>query len=323
MHSAIHFLPPGPHAGGLSRRAWLAALAGWGWGAGPLGAQPRAPDEVAALPPVAPVAEAGPRGWAPPPEVILASHWRPGQSPHDWLVSEKYDGVRGYWDGEVLRLRSGHVVAAPAAFLAHLPAGVALDGELWMGRNQFDALSTAVRRATPQPQEWQAIRFMVFELPQAGGTFACRYDQLCQQVARANHPALQAVAQRRVADTAALDAWLAEVVAAGGEGLVLHHAQAPYLTGRQAVLAKYKPVQDDEAVVLGHLPGHGRLTGKVGALRVRNTQGQEFTIGTGLNDAQREHPPAVGTRITYAWRGLTAHGLPRFASFVRVRPEGL
>jgi DNA ligase-1 len=59
----------------------------------------------------------------------------------------------------------------------------------------------------------------------------------------------------------------------------------------------------------------------VGALRVRNEAGLEFRVGTGLDDALRAGPPAVGERITYTYRGLTPGGAPRFASFLRVRPD--
>lgn len=82
-----------------------------------------------------------------------------------------------------------------------------------------------------------------------------------------------------------------------------------------------KLYNDAEATVLAHLPGKGRFAGKLGALRVRTTEGQEFSIGTGFTDAQRESPPAVGTVVTYRFRGLTAKGLPRFPSFLRVRRE--
>jgi DNA ligase-1 len=258
-----------------------------------------------------------------PPSLLLAQNWQAGQNPCDYLVSEKFDGVRAYWDGMRLRLRGGGVVAAPAWFTAGLPYRQPLDGELWLGRGRFDEVSATVRRQKPLDAQWQDLRYQVFELPEAVGSFASRYERLRGLTARPELHALEVVEQRRVADAAALDRWLADVVAGGGEGLVLHHADAPYLTGRHSVLAKYKLVQDAEAVVLGYLPGKGRLSGRVGALWVRNEQGQEFRVGTGLSDGLRDQPPPIGSRITYAWRGETANGLPRFASFVRERPNGV
>ena len=133
---------------------------------------------------------------------------------------------------------------------------------------------------------------------------------------------IQAVPQQLLPDAAALQRRLADVLAAGGEGLVLHLADAPYVTGRAQVLYKFKPVQDDEAVVIGHLPGRGRLAGQVGALKLRHDDGREFALGSGLSDAMRRSPPPAGTRVTYAYRGLTPQGLPRFASLLRVREPG-
>lgn len=47
--------------------------------------------------------------------------------------------------------------------------------------------------------------------------------------------------------------------------------------------------------------------------------GKRFVIGSGYTDATRQHPPAVGTVITYTYQGLTRKGLPRFARYLRVR----
>ena len=55
--------------------------------------------------------------------------------------------------------------------------------------------------------------------------------------------------------------------------------------------------------------------------RVRTDDGREFSIGSGFTDAQRESPAPVGTVVTYRFRGLTAKGLPRFPSFLRIRRD--
>ncbi|QPF73455.1 DNA ligase [Roseateles sp. DAIF2] len=234
-----------------------------------------------------------------------------------YLVSEKLDGVRAYWDGRRLLSRGGQSIAAPAWFTAHLPAGQSLDGELWAGRGRFEALSAAVRRRRPREAEWQAIRYMLFELPGGEGGFAQRAERLVQIAVAAGWPGLQAVPQQRLASEAALRGRLAEVLREGGEGLMLHEAEAPYQTGRREVLLKLKPQDDAEAVVLAHLPGEGRYAGMLGALRVRNEAGQVFLLGSGFSAAQRRAPPPVGALVSYRYRGLTDKGLPRFASFLR------
>jgi len=241
--------------------------------------------------------------------------------PAGWLVSEKFDGVRALWDGHSLRFRSGLPVHAPAWFLARLPSQplVPLDGELWLGRGRFELLSGIVRKTAPVDAEWQSLRYMVFDQPGTAGAFGERAARI-ETLARAiGWPQLVAVPQSRIADRAALARRLDETVSGGGEGLVLHRADALWQPGRSDALLKLKPLNDAEAVVVGHVAGRGKHEGRLGALRVRSEDGAEFLIGTGFSDAQRGQPPAPGTVVTYTHRGSTAGGVPRFASFLRVR----
>ncbi|MGE0129488.1 MAG: DNA ligase [Blastocatellales bacterium] len=254
------------------------------------------------------------------PRALLAGVANINIDPAPYLISEKYDGVRGLWDGKALRSRAGNVIAAPEWFTARLPSRP-LDGELWMARGQFEKLSGAVRKTTPRDDEWRQIKYMVFELPDAPGTFAERYEQIKQIVARANFPQLVAVEQFRLPDNAALRRKFEEIVRAGGEGLMLHRADAPYVTGRNDALLKLKPLEDAEATVIGYVPGKGKYTGKMGALQVEMADGKRFQIGTGFTDAVRANPPAIGAVITFTYRGLTKNGLPRFASYLRIREK--
>ena len=247
---------------------------------------------------------------------LLAREWPADADPTGFLVSEKFDGVRALWDGRVLRFRSGRLISAPAWFSARLPAQ-SLDGELWLGRGRFEALSGLVRRQQVDDAGWQALQYQVFELPASGGRFAERAAALQSLCAQVGWPALQAVSQQAVDSRDALQQRLDEVVAAGGEGLVRHHADAPQASGRSPWLWKHKPLHDAEALVLAHLPGQGRYAGQLGALQVRTDTGQVLAIGTGFSDADRQQPPAIGQRVTYTYRGLTAGGVPRFASYLR------
>lgn len=273
-------------------------------------ALPVAPVVAGAPPFDAPVA-------APPPALPLALPYDGRVDPALCLVSEKLDGVRAVWDGAVLRHRSGRAVAAPAWFMARLPR-TPLDGELWLGRGRFEALSAAVRRQHADDAEWLAIRYMVFEQPDAGGSFAERALAIEHLVAEVGWPALQAVAQTRVGDRRALQRRLDAIVAQGGEGLVLHLAAAPWSSGRGDALMKLKPWLDAEAAVVGHRAGRGKYAGAVGALELETPQGRRFFVGSGLPDSLRRHPPAPGTLVTYRYHDLTGSGLPRFASFLRL-----
>jgi DNA ligase 1 len=132
---------------------------------------------------------------------------------------------------------------------------------------------------------------------------------------------VQAVPQERVGSHAELMARLDRMVRDGGEGLMLHRGDAPYRAVRNDDLLKVKTHEDAEARVIGHVPGKGRHVGRMGALLVQTTEGIRFKLGTGFTDAERDTPPAVGTWVTYRFRGLNESGVPRFASFVRVRTD--
>lgn len=269
----------------------------------------------------APVLLAAP-GTALPPALMLANDYRPGLDLQAYWVSEKLDGVRAYWDGHELRTRSGLRIMAPEWFTAGWP-DQPLDGELWAGRGGFEQVSSLVRQGNPGAPGWQALRYRVFDLPAEPGVFDARLMRLHVLFATPVSDFLIPVVQFRVASAEALQTALAEVVGAGGEGLMLHRADAPYQALRNDDLLKLKPQQDAEALVVAVLPGKGRLQGVMGALLVEMPSGQRFRLGTGFSDAERRQPPAPGTRISYRYRGLHASGLPRFASYWRQRPDGL
>jgi DNA ligase 1 len=252
--------------------------------------------------------------------VLLAKVYQPSTNVQQYLVSEKFDGVRAVWDGSTFHTRTDHVIAAPAWFTKGLPK-TPLDGELWLGHGKFEALSGTVRKEVPIDEEWRGISYMVFELPDEAGTFEARAKRIVSIVKLANIPHLKAVRQFKVNDAAALHKLLNQVVAQGGEGLMLHRADALYITGRSDVLLKLKLLYDAEATVVAHTAGQGKYKGKLGALEVETPEGIRFKLGTGFTDAQREDPPKIGSTVTYTYRDKTKAGKPKFASFLRIRNE--
>lgn len=253
-----------------------------------------------------------------PPRLMHAISYVPGLDVAEYWVSEKLDGVRGHWDGRRLRTRTGAVIAVPGWFTEGWPV-VPMDGELWIGRGQFERVSAIVRSAPASDPAWREVRFMVFDLPAHGGGFQARAAGIRRLLKQTAIAWLHPVAQFRVANASELDARLGSVVAAGGEGLMLHHRDARYLAGRSDGLLKYKTYEDAEARVVGHTVGKGKYAGMLGALIVERADGLRFRLGSGLSDAQRAHPPPIGTLVTYRYNGLTVHGVPRFARFMRIR----
>lgn len=255
-----------------------------------------------------------------PPALMRANVYRPGTDLSAYWLSEKYDGVRALWDGQRLLTRGGQQIMVPAWFTAGWPA-LPIDGELWGGRGQFEATVSTVRQQQPDNAAWRRLRFMVFDLPAHPGVFSERLPAYQALVHQLQQPWVVAVSQARVADHASLLRRLDLVVREGGEGLMLHRGDAPYRAERNDDLLKVKTHEDAEARVLGHEPGRGRHQGRMGALLVETPEGLRFRIGSGFTDRQREQPPPVGSWITYRFRGQHESGLPRFATYLRVRSD--
>jgi len=252
------------------------------------------------------------------PSLMLAKVYRGDVRLADYWVSEKYDGVRSYWDGQQLLTRFGKPIAAPPWFTAGWP-GQALDGELWAGHGRFDAAQSAVARDTADDAAWRGMRYMVFDLPGHPGPFDERIAALNKLLTELGIAWVQAVEQRKVADRRALQALLKATVNAGGEGLMLHRGDSLYRAERSDDLLKLKPYEDADATVVAHLPGKGKYAGMLGALVVEKPGGLQFSLGSGFSDAQRRDPPPIGSQVTYRYVGLHASGVPRFATFLRVR----
>jgi len=257
--------------------------------------------------------------WANTSPAQLASVFNDSHQVEHYLVSEKYDGVRAIWDGTQLKTRRGNLIYVPAWFTEKLP-NTYLDGELWVDYGQFEFVSGLARQLNGNDEDWRKVKYMIFDMPKASGGFTERYKKYMQLATILKQPHIQAVKQQSFASRDQLDDYFDEVVARGGEGVMLHLATATHLVGRSPQLLKYKPYSDAEAVVIGYSGGKGKYQGKTGALLVRNLDdGIEFKIGSGLTDALRAKPPKIGTVITYRYQDKTKYNKPRFARFLRVR----
>ncbi|QEH35023.1 DNA ligase [Aquisphaera giovannonii] len=253
------------------------------------------------------------------PPLLLAESWDNAQDLAGWWMSEKLDGVRAYWDGIRLVSRLGNPFHAPDWFLEGFPE-TPLDGELWIGRKQFQRTVGIVRRQD-RSDHWKEVSYVAFDAPAFGGPFEARIAAVRGHVVSRRPPHLRAHEHAVCEGIEHLRAELARVEALGGEGLMLRQPASAYEVGRSITLLKVKSFLDAEARVLEHLPGAGRHKGRLGALLVELADGTKFSVGTGFSDAERERPPAVGSLITFRYQELSDGGVPRFPSFLGVRED--
>lgn len=249
------------------------------------------------------------------PPVLLAHKWDGKRDVIGWWMSEKLDGVRAYWNGSEFVTRQGNIYRAPSWFTKGLPS-LPLDGELWMGRQRFPETISVVKRHDAG-EEWRQIRFLVFDAPEVEGGFERRIAQAERMIERCEFAGI--VIHRAVMSAEDLQRSLDITVEKGGEGLMLRQPGSAYEVGRSNTLLKVKPANDAEAIVVEHVAGKGRHEGRLGGLVVRMPSGKTFNLGTGMSDAQREDPPAIGATVTYTYTELTKDGIPKCAAFVAVR----
>lgn len=263
-----------------------------------------------------------------------------------WLLSEKLDGQRAWWDGGASRglaardvpwanvekdarlldtqyratglwTRYGRVIRASEEWLDQMPLGMSLDGELYLGRGQHQAMREIVAAFDSSDSEWREVQFAAFASPPVTAVLqdgevkdphfrkVIRYNECLAAV-----PSLKKV--RHFEESALLraegsDNWYAlrqtklvsghrESLAAikremeevlqenpPGEGLMLRCPNMAWTPERVHHLLKVKPDHDSEARVVGYTWGRvtdkgSRLLGKMGALSLRWTNSRGATV---------------------------------------------
>jgi DNA ligase-1 len=250
-----------------------------------------------------------------PAPVLLAHAWENNFDLTNWYLSEKLDGVRAYWNGKELLSRNGNKYYAPDWFTCTLP-NEPLDGELWIARKSFQLTSSIVRRQDGSG-DWKKVTYRVFDVPKQTSPFEERQKYL-HELLHDGCKYIRILNQNKCKGIEHLKEELAMVESLGGEGLMARQPGSLYEIGRSHTLLKIKNFKDSECIVLDYEKGRGRHAGRMGALICRDIKtGVEFKIGTGFTDASRNHPPLVGSIITYRFQELTDGGKPRFPSFIR------
>ena len=241
------------------------------------------------------------------------------QNIQGWVMSEKLDGIRAYWDGKNLLTRQNKIINAPKYFTKNLPP-FELDGELWSKRGDFENIQSIVLDKTPT-KKWSEIKYMIFEVPHAKGDFLQRLQKARVHVEKNNLLHVEIIEQKVCNSKEELEYFKKSVVSKGGEGVMLKDASKEYFDGRSDYLLKVKEADDMEAKVIGYKEGKGKFRGMTGSLHVELESGVKFFIGSGFSDKVRKNPPKIGSTVTFKYYGFTKLGKPKFASFLRVRED--
>lgn len=176
-------------------------------------------------------------GYAPT-AMMLATRYRDAD-PTGWLMSEKLDGWRAFWDGYTLRTRTWLPIHAPASITALLPQGIALDGELWAGRGGLPTVQSLGQINRPADPRWAGVKYMVFDFPTTELLAIEERARIACKLAAGQQVGF--VAQTVVKSATAMWARFRDVVAGGGEGLVIKRPGSYYEFNRCSDWQKVKP----------------------------------------------------------------------------------
>ena len=234
-----------------------------------------------------------------------------------WVMSEKLDGIRGYWDGRKLYTKNGFIIHAPKYFLDHFPP-FALDGELWIGRGMYETIQSVVLDDTPS-EKWKTVTYNIFEVPYAEGNFRQRLKKAYRWFMKHPNKFVKIIPQYDCHSRADLLKFLKRVVSQGGEGVIVKNPEPNYFTGRSDWVLKVKKYSDAEGKVLQINPGRGKYAGMMGSLTVQMKDGTVFKLGNGFTMKERLHPPVTGSVVTFKYYGWTKQHKPKFASFLHMR----
>jgi len=259
------------------------------------------------------------RGSGPISVMLAHTYDEEKHNPKGWLMSEKLDGVRSYWDGHKMYTRNGNEIFAPREWTAKLPP-FAIDGELWSGRDRFQSIVSTVRRHQPNSADWAHIKFKIFDAPLLEGSFTRRLEEIEEQLAQHHDCVASLIKQTMCEGKAHLATFLDTVCEGKGEGAMIKNPRCSYENARSWSLLKVKKFEDAEATVTGHKNGSGRCADMLGAIFVKEDDGTTFKIGSGFTDQLRKNPPKKGARVTFKFQGRSELGVPRFPIFLREHP---
>ncbi|MDQ7042132.1 MAG: DNA ligase [Sulfurimonas sp.] len=252
--------------------------------------------------------------FAEKPHLLLLKVYK-DQNITGWVMSEKLDGVRAFWDGKHLVSRGGKIIHAPQWFIEDYPP-FAIDGELWSRRGGFDSISSIVRDKIPS-QGWHQITHNIFEVPNAKGNLWQRLEKVKPYENRY----IKIIKQIPIKDKQNLKKYLQEIEAKKGEGVVVRDPLVPYIAKRTSKALKVKTFYDTECTVVDYKAGKGKNKGAIGSLKCQLNNGTIFYIGSGFTHKERRSPPKIGSVVTFKYKEFTKNGKPRFPVFLRIKKQ--
>jgi DNA ligase-1 len=250
--------------------------------------------------------------------VLLAKSYSEKINPIGWWASEKFDGYRGLWTGEKLMTRNHNEIIYPKFFKKYLPDGIALDGELWLGRGNFHLCGLFRKKSLTEEdiKSWKTVKYLVFDAP---GMKNIPFEERQKFLQQFNRGPVEVVKQIKIESKEQLKQFMKTILDNQGEGVMLRKPGSFYEGKRSSTLLKLKLTEDLECTIVGYKPGKGKYENLLGSFICKIENGTEFFV-SGFDDEIRKnykktHP--IGTIITVEFKGWTQNNVPRHPVYVR------
>lgn len=237
-----------------------------------------------------------------------------------WMMSEKLDGIRAYWNGKNLISKNANIIHAPLWFTKDFP-NFPLDGELWTKRADFENIQSIVLDKTPS-KNWEQITYNIFEVPNTKGDFLKRLDKIKTWQKRNKNKYIKVIKQIKCKDKDHLNNYLEKLVNLKAEGIILKNPSLEYFTGRSKNILKVKKFKDMEGEVIGINYKTNEFNKKVfKSLVLKLKNAVVFNLGNGFSKEEKINHPKIADIVTFKYYNFTRFGKPKFASFLRVRED--
>ena len=280
---------------------------------------------------------------------LLAGKFDSEKAKFPYAATPKIDGIRFLMVGGAALTRSFKPIRneyLQKILSSNLPDGI--DGELTSG-STFQECSSIMRiKGEPDFKVW------IFDFVNPNDEvkpYKERMNEL-RKFESFNIPSYEILFPTIVSNQEQIDQLMIKNLNAGYEGLMLRDPNGIYKFGRSSVkeniLLKVKEFMDDEAEIIsfrekmintneGLKDNFGRTkrsscqyglkpSGTLGGLILRNSEGLEFSCGSGLNDALRDEvwknkSKYLGKLVKYKFMSKGIKDLPRHPVFMGFRDE--
>lgn len=276
-------------------------------------------------------------------EPMLAKNFEDRLDKIDWnegvFVQNKYNGARcvaTYENGRVvLKTRKGeeyisvpHINKDLEKFFADYPSAV-LDGELFSYeyRQKLNELMSIVRKTKKITTEdlqksEEMVCYYIYDCYNIGpATDVCvkyssrkkRLDELLPKYSKYYRKVETELAHSLDEVRAIFNKYVDD----GQEGVIVRVPHSPYEHKRSSFLLKWKPLEDDEAVIVDILEGSGNWagTGKIITLKWKDKTFNATFKGTMEEGAKflKDKKNWIGKEVKFQYNGLTGLSVPNYA----------